>query len=64
VDFYLFGKVKRSLIKPEILEKIDLLEAVTEILNDISGAELGGVVRIFIARVEKKIAAEMDSLSK
>jgi hypothetical protein len=39
-DFYLFGKAKRSLIRQNILDKINLLEAFTEILNDISGAEL------------------------
>jgi hypothetical protein len=39
-DFYLFGKVKSALIGKEIPDEIDRLEAVTEILNGISGAEL------------------------
>jgi hypothetical protein len=39
-DFCLFGKVKNALIKQEIPHEIDLLEAVTEILNGISDAEL------------------------
>jgi hypothetical protein len=39
-DFYLFGKIKGELIGWEILDDIDFLEAVTEILNGISDAEL------------------------
>jgi hypothetical protein len=39
-DFYLFGKVKSVLIGREIPDEADLLEAVTEILNGISDAEL------------------------
>jgi transposase len=37
---YLFGKVKITLIGREILDEMDLLEAITEILNDISGTNL------------------------
>jgi hypothetical protein len=39
-DFYLFGKVQSALIGRGILDKIDLLEAVSEILNSISDVEL------------------------
>jgi hypothetical protein len=47
-DFYRFGKVKSSLIGPEIPDEIDFLEAVTEILNRISDAELQRVFRSWI----------------
>jgi hypothetical protein len=39
-DFYLFRKIKIALIKREIPDEINLLDAVTEILNGISDAEL------------------------
>jgi hypothetical protein len=39
-DFSLFGKVKSALIGWEIADEINLLEALTEILNGISDAEL------------------------
>jgi hypothetical protein len=39
-DFFLFGKVKSVLIGREIPDEIDLLEAVAEFLNGISGAQL------------------------
>jgi hypothetical protein len=61
-DFYLFGKVKSALIAREILNEIDLLEAVTEILNDIVGAELQRVFRSWIERVEKVIDTGWDYL--
>jgi hypothetical protein len=32
-DFYLFGQVKGALIRQEIPDEIELLDAVTEILN-------------------------------
>jgi hypothetical protein len=38
--FFLFGKTKSALIRREIPDEINLLEAVTEILNGISEAEL------------------------
>jgi hypothetical protein len=44
-DSYLFGKVKIALIGQEIPDEIDLLEAVTEILNGISDGELQCVFR-------------------
>jgi hypothetical protein len=40
-DFHLLGKVKRALIGREIPDEIDLLAAVTEILNSISDSEIG-----------------------
>jgi hypothetical protein len=39
-DLYLFGKVKTGLIEQEIPDGVDLLEAVAEIWNGISDAEL------------------------
>jgi hypothetical protein len=45
LDFYLFGKVRSALIGREIPDEIDLLEAVTDILNGISDAELQRVFR-------------------
>jgi hypothetical protein len=39
-DFYPFGTVKSTLIGQKIPDEIDFLEAVTEILNDNSDAEL------------------------
>jgi hypothetical protein len=39
-EFYLFGKVESALIGREILDEIDLLDAVTKILNSMSDAEL------------------------
>jgi hypothetical protein len=40
LDFDIVGKVKSALIGPEISGETALIEAVTEILNGISGAEL------------------------
>jgi hypothetical protein len=57
LDFYLFGKVKSALIGREIPDETNLLEAVTEILNGISDAELQRVFRSWIGRVDKVIAA-------
>jgi hypothetical protein len=45
LDFYLFGKVKSALIGRETPDEIDLLEAITQIVNRISGAELQCVFR-------------------
>jgi hypothetical protein len=59
-DCYLFGKVKSALIGREIPDKIDLLEAITEILNRISGAEFQRIFRSWIERVEKGIGARGD----
>jgi hypothetical protein len=56
-DFSLFGKEKSTLIGHEIPNEIDLLEAVTEILNCISDAEMQGVIRSWIDRIEKVIDA-------
>jgi transposase len=42
-DFYLFWKVKSALTRRETFNEIDLLEAITEIFNGISDAELQGV---------------------
>jgi hypothetical protein len=39
-DFYLFGKIKSELIGQEIPDEISLFEAVSDILNAISPAEL------------------------
>jgi hypothetical protein len=61
-DFYLFGKVKSALIGREIPDEIDLLEAVIEIFNGISGAELQRVFRSSVERVEKVIDAGGDYL--
>jgi hypothetical protein len=44
-DFYLFGKVKRALIRQEIPDEADLPEVVAEILNGISDAELQHIFR-------------------
>jgi hypothetical protein len=43
--FCLFGKVRNALIGRGIPDEINLLEAVTEILNGISDAELQCVSR-------------------
>jgi hypothetical protein len=52
LDFYLFGKVKSAPIGRKIPDEIDFLEAVTETLNSISGAELQCVFRSWIEDVE------------
>jgi hypothetical protein len=39
-DFYLFGNIGSTLIERKVPNEIDALEAVTEILNGISDAEL------------------------
>jgi hypothetical protein len=53
-DFYLLRKVKDVLIRREISDEIDLLEAPTEILNGISSAELHRGLRSWIHRVGKQ----------
>jgi hypothetical protein len=62
-DSYIFGKVKTVLIGREILDEIDLLEAVTEILNGISDGELQRVFRNWIERVEMVINTRGDSMA-
>jgi hypothetical protein len=39
-DFYWLGTAKSTLIGPQIPDEVHLLDAVTEILNDISDAEM------------------------
>jgi hypothetical protein len=63
-DFYLFGKVKRVVIKREVSDEIDLIEAVSEILNDISDAELQRFFRSWIECVERVIDAGGDYLTE
>jgi hypothetical protein len=58
LDFSLFEKVKGTLIKQEIPDEINLLDAVTEILNGISTGELQCVFRSWIERVESATTAE------
>jgi hypothetical protein len=57
LDFYLFGKVKSSLVGREISNEIDPFETVTEMLNGIFDAELQRVFRSWIERVERAIDA-------
>jgi hypothetical protein len=47
-DFHLFGKVKGVLMKLEIRDKTNLLEAVTGIVNDISNA-----IQLFYTNLNK-----------
>jgi hypothetical protein len=61
-DCSLFGKGKSALIRREIPDEIDLLEAAPEILNSISGSELQRVFRSWIERVENVIDAGRDYL--
>jgi hypothetical protein len=63
-DFSLFGKVKSALIEQEIPDEIDLLEAVTEILNGISDAELRRAFRNWIERVDKVIGPRGNYLTE
>jgi hypothetical protein len=51
-DVYLFRKVKSALIRREIPDEIDLLEATTEIFNGISDAEFQCVYRNWIECVK------------
>jgi histone-lysine N-methyltransferase SETMAR len=57
-DFYLFGKVTGTLIRQEIPDETSLLDAVTEILNEISTDELQPIFRSWIEPVENIITAE------
>jgi hypothetical protein len=57
-DFYLFGKVKGAASGQGIPDEINLLDAVTEILNGISIDELQRVSRSWIERVENVIIAQ------
>jgi hypothetical protein len=63
-DFYLFRKVESAPIGPEISDEIALFEAVTEILNSISDAELQSIFQSWIAHVEKVIDAGKDHLNE
>jgi hypothetical protein len=63
-DFYLFGKIKIQLLGQEILDEISLFEAVSEILNAISPAELKCVSHNWIERVEAVLSAEGDCLAQ
>jgi hypothetical protein len=62
-DFYLFAKVKTALIGRKIPDEVDLLEAVTVILNGISGSELQHVLQSWIEHVEQVIDAGGDYLT-
>jgi hypothetical protein len=62
-DFCLFGKVKGA-DRTGDSHEIGLLEAVTEIVNDISNAELQRVFRCWIEFVQKAIDPEGDYSSK
>jgi hypothetical protein len=48
----------------EVPDEIDLLQAATEILNGISDAELQGVYRSEIERVERVINVGADYLTE
>jgi hypothetical protein len=62
-DLYLFEKVKSALIGRENPDEADLLEAVTEILNGISDAELQRILRSWTESVESVIEAGGDHLT-
>jgi hypothetical protein len=62
-DFCLFWKAKNVRIGRENPDEIDLLEAVTEILNGISDGELQHLFRSRIERVERVIDAAGDYLT-
>jgi hypothetical protein len=63
-DFDLCGKVKSALIWREIPDESDLLEAVTEILNDISDDELQCFFRSWIECAKRAINVGGDHLSE
>jgi hypothetical protein len=63
-DFYLFGKIKSQLIGRGIPDEIGLLEAVSDILNAMSAAELQRVFRSWIDRIEGVIASEGDYIGQ
>jgi hypothetical protein len=63
-DFYLFDKIKSQLIGQESPDEIGLFEAVSDILNAISAAELQRVFRSWIDRTETVIAAEGDYIGQ
>jgi hypothetical protein len=44
LDFYRFGKIQSALIWSEIPDEIDLLEIVSQMLDDISDEELQAVL--------------------
>jgi hypothetical protein len=62
-DFYLFWKITEALIGQEIPDEISLLDAMTEILNEISIGELQHIFHSWIKRVENVIIAEGGSAS-
>jgi hypothetical protein len=55
LDFYLYGKIEIALIGREISNEIDLLEAISDILNGSSDALLQHLFRFWIERVERVI---------
>jgi hypothetical protein len=59
-EFYLFRKVKHSLIGQEIPDEIDLLEVATQISNGIPDTELHRVFRNWVEDVERVIGAGGD----
>jgi hypothetical protein len=63
LDLYRFGKVKVALIGQQIPDEIGLLDAVTEILDGISGDELRTVFHNWIQRVQSVIDADGGSVS-
>jgi hypothetical protein len=63
LNFHLFGKVKSGLMGREIPDKINLLEAATEILNGISNAELQHLFRSWIEQTETVIEEGGDYLT-
>jgi hypothetical protein len=63
-DFDLFGNVKSTLIGREILDGIDLLGAVTEILNGVSDDELQCFFRNWIECAKRAIDAGRDYLTE
>jgi hypothetical protein len=63
LNFYLFGKVTGALIGQEMPDEISLLDAVAEILNEISTDELQRVFRNWIERIENVITAEWGHTS-
>jgi hypothetical protein len=57
-DFCLFRKVKSELIEQEIPNEMYLLEAVVEILNNISDAGVQHVFGSWLERVERELTPE------
>jgi hypothetical protein len=57
LDFYLLGKGESALIGLKIPDENNFLEAVTEILNDVSDAKLQDAFQSWIDRAERVIEA-------